>query len=54
MAVTFCSTLIEAVRRKPLSERTQEIGFRIGLAVVLMLHDRSPTWNRSAASCAGG
>ena len=27
----------EAVRRKPLSERTQEIGFRIGLAVVLML-----------------
>ena len=24
--------LIEAVRRKPLSERTQEIGFRIGLA----------------------
>jgi regulator of sigma E protease len=29
--------IIEAVRRKPLSERTQEIGFRIGLAVVLML-----------------
>ncbi len=29
--------LIEGVRRKPLSERTQEIGFRIGLAVVLML-----------------
>jgi regulator of sigma E protease len=28
---------IEAVRRKPLSERTQEIGFRIGLAIVLML-----------------
>lgn len=28
---------IEAVRRRPLSERTQEIGFRIGLAVVLML-----------------
>jgi regulator of sigma E protease len=28
---------IEAVQRKPLSERTQEIGFRIGLAVVLML-----------------
>lgn len=27
----------EAVRRKPLSERTQEIGFRIGLAVVLTL-----------------
>jgi len=28
---------IEAVRRKPLSERTQEIGFRIGLAIVLSL-----------------
>lgn len=28
---------LEAVRRRPLSERTQEIGFRIGLAVVLML-----------------
>lgn len=28
---------IEAVRRKPLSERSQEIGFRIGLAIVLML-----------------
>jgi regulator of sigma E protease len=28
---------IEAVRRKPLSERAQEISFRIGLAVVLML-----------------
>ncbi len=28
---------IEAIRRKPLSERTQEIGFRIGLAIVLML-----------------
>lgn len=28
---------IEALRRKPLSERSQEIGFRIGLAVVLML-----------------
>jgi regulator of sigma E protease len=27
----------EAVRGKPLSERTQEIGFRIGLALVLML-----------------
>lgn len=27
----------EAVRRRPLSDRTQEIGFRIGLAVVLML-----------------
>ena len=28
---------IEAVRQRPLSERTQEIGFRIGLALVLML-----------------
>ena len=27
----------EAIRGRPLSERTQEIGFRIGLAVVLML-----------------
>jgi regulator of sigma E protease len=35
---------IEAVRRKPLSERTQEIGFRIGLAVVLMLMVFA-TWN---------
>ena len=37
MAVTFCSTLIEAVRGRPLSERAQEVGFRIGLAIVLML-----------------
>jgi regulator of sigma E protease len=28
---------IEAVRREPLSERTQEISFRIGLALVLLL-----------------
>jgi regulator of sigma E protease len=28
---------IEAVRRKPLSERAQEFGFRIGLALVVML-----------------
>ena len=28
---------IEAVRRKPLDERTQEMGFRLGLAVVLGL-----------------
>ncbi|HEX7074951.1 MAG TPA: RIP metalloprotease RseP [Hyphomicrobiaceae bacterium] len=35
---------IEALRRKPLSERTQEIGFRIGLAVVLMLMVFA-TWN---------
>ncbi len=35
---------VEAIRRKPLSERTQEIGFRIGLAVVLMLM-MFATWN---------
>jgi len=29
--------LIEAVRGKPLSERAQELGFRIGLAIVVML-----------------
>ena len=28
---------IEALRGKPLSERAQEVGFRIGLAIVLML-----------------
>ena len=28
---------IEAVRGKPLSERAQEFGFRIGLAIVVML-----------------
>ena len=28
---------IEAVRGKPLSERAQEVGFRIGLAIVVML-----------------
>jgi regulator of sigma E protease len=28
---------IEAVRQRPLSERAQEIGFRVGLAFVLML-----------------
>ena len=28
---------IEAVRGRPLSERAQEIGFRIGLAIVVML-----------------
>ena len=40
---------IEAARGRPLSERAQEIGFRIGFAIVLMLmlfHDlerhRSP------------
>jgi regulator of sigma E protease len=35
---------IEAVRQRPLSERTQEIGFRIGLAFVLMLMVFA-TWN---------
>jgi regulator of sigma E protease len=35
---------IEGIRRKPLSERTQEIGFRIGLAMVLMLMIFA-TWN---------
>jgi regulator of sigma E protease len=29
--------LVEALRGRPLSERTQEIGFRIGFAIVLML-----------------
>ena len=29
--------VIEAVRGRPLSERAQEVGFRIGLAIVLML-----------------
>jgi regulator of sigma E protease len=29
--------LIEGVRGRPLSERAQEVGFRIGLAIVLML-----------------
>lgn len=35
---------IEAVRRRPLSERSQEIGFRIGLALVLALMFFA-TWN---------
>jgi regulator of sigma E protease len=35
---------IEAIRGKPLSESTQEIGFRIGLAFVLMLMI-FVTWN---------
>jgi regulator of sigma E protease len=35
---------IEAIRGKPLSENTQEIGFRIGLAFVLMLMIFA-TWN---------
>ena len=36
--------LIEAVRGRPLSEKAQEIGFRIGLALVLMLMIFA-TWN---------
>ena len=28
---------IEAMRGRPLSERAQEVGFRIGLAIVVML-----------------
>jgi regulator of sigma E protease len=35
---------IEAVRGAPLSERAQEIGFRIGLAIVVMLM-LFATWN---------
>ena len=35
---------IEAIRRRPLSERSQEFGFKIGLAVVLALMLFS-TWN---------
>ncbi|MES2907315.1 MAG: RIP metalloprotease RseP [Pseudomonadota bacterium] len=35
---------IEAIRRRPLSENVQEIGFKIGLALVLMLMVLA-TWN---------
>jgi regulator of sigma E protease len=35
---------IEAIRGRPLSEKSQEIGFRIGLALVLMLMIFA-TWN---------
>ena len=35
---------IEAIRGRPLSENAQEIGFRIGLALVLMLMVFA-TWN---------
>jgi regulator of sigma E protease len=28
---------VEAIRGRPLSERSQEMGFRVGLALVLML-----------------
>jgi regulator of sigma E protease len=44
---------IEAVRRKPLSERTQEISFRIGLAIVLML-TIFVTWKDIVRSWLGG
>ena len=36
--------LVEAVRGRPLSDRAQEIGFRIGLAIVVMLM-LFATWN---------
>jgi regulator of sigma E protease len=35
---------IEAVRGRPLSEKAQELGFRIGLAIVVMLMIVA-TWN---------
>jgi regulator of sigma E protease len=35
---------IEAIRGRPLSERAQEFGFRVGLALVLMLM-LFATWN---------
>jgi regulator of sigma E protease len=44
---------IEAVRGRPLSERAQEVGFRIGLAIVVMLmifaafNDLRPLWTGS-------
>jgi regulator of sigma E protease len=44
---------IEGVRRKPLSERTQEISFRIGLAIVLML-TIFVTWKDIVRSWLGG
>ena len=44
MVVTRLFYGIEAVRGRPLSERTQDVGFRIGLAFVLMLMIFA-TWN---------
>ena len=41
---------IEAVRGRPLSERAQEIGFRIGFALVAMLM-LFATWNDLATPC---
>ena len=35
---------VEAIRGRPLSDRAQEIGFRIGFAIVVMLMLFS-TWN---------
>jgi regulator of sigma E protease len=35
---------VEALRGRPLSEKAQELGFRIGLAVVIMLMIFA-TWN---------
>ena len=48
--------LVEATRGRPLSAKAQEIGFRIGFAVVVMLmiftfiNDTSPWWSRLWAS----
>jgi regulator of sigma E protease len=36
--------LVEALRGRPLSDRAQEIGFRLGLGLVLMLM-LFVTWN---------
>ena len=47
---------VEAVRRKPLSERVQSFGFQIGLAVILMLmflatfNDLAKLWSRLAGA----
>ena len=37
MVDTFLFYGIEAVRQRPVSERTQDLSFRIGFALVLML-----------------
>ena len=37
MADTFCSTRSRPSRGRPLSERVQEFGFRIGFAIILLL-----------------
>ncbi len=47
---------VEAVRRRPLSERVQSFGFQIGLAVILMLmflatfNDLAKLWSRLAGA----